>query len=316
MRDAHNRKMSKSLGNVIDPLDVINGITLKGLNDKLLTGNLPQSELKMATEFQKKDFPNGIPTCGADSLRFTLLSYVSESRSINLDVLRIEGYRKWCNKMWNTVRFAHKYTSNISKLPDISDIALEKLSPADMWILSKLNKCVFDMNKSFENYDFMSLTSSIYQFWTVNLCDFYIVSVSVFLFLYSTLLIRPLFASTKEMIKPVLSGKSSGGDSTEENTKTVLLYVINQVLKLLHPIMPYITEELYQRINTISSSDPTTSIMIQDYPTSLEVLERMDSNNFDLFVDDIRSIRSFLKNDTYKKIHSKFFLIFLSLKCY
>jgi valyl-tRNA synthetase len=105
VRDSHGRKMSKSLGNVIDPTDVINGITLGDLNAMLDNGNLGAKEVEKAKDGQRKDFPNGIPKCGADALRFTLLSYTSSGRDINLDVLRIEGYRKFCNKLWNGILF-------------------------------------------------------------------------------------------------------------------------------------------------------------------------------------------------------------------
>ena len=106
VRDAHGRKMSKSLGNVIDPLDVIQGISLQGLHDHLLNGNLDPREVEKAIQGQKTDFPNGIPECGTDALRFTLLAYTSSGRDINLDILRVDGYRKFCNKLWNATRFA------------------------------------------------------------------------------------------------------------------------------------------------------------------------------------------------------------------
>lgn len=113
VRDAHGRKMSKSLGNVIDPIDVINGCSLEALHAILEQGNLDAKEVEKAKQGfilfysgQKRDFPSGIPQCGADALRFTLLTYTSTGRDINLDVLRIEGYRKFCNKLWNAVKFA------------------------------------------------------------------------------------------------------------------------------------------------------------------------------------------------------------------
>merc|ERR1719354_443630 len=106
VRDAHGRKMSKSIGNVIDPLDVIEGISLADLQARLENGNLDTSELKKAQAGQAKDFPNGIPQCGTDALRFTLLAYTSFGRDINLDILRVDGYKKFCNKIWNATRFA------------------------------------------------------------------------------------------------------------------------------------------------------------------------------------------------------------------
>jgi valyl-tRNA synthetase len=107
IRDAHGRKMSKSLGNVIDPLDVIDGITLEELQTRLDQGNLDPKEVQKAKEGQKKDYPNGIPLCGTDALRFTLLAYTSSGRDINMDIKRVDGYSKFCNKLWNATRFAN-----------------------------------------------------------------------------------------------------------------------------------------------------------------------------------------------------------------
>lgn len=106
IRDAHGRKMSKSLGNVIDPVDVITGTSLDDLHAKLLDGNLDEKEVTKAKQGQKKDFPKGIPQCGTDALRFALCAYTSGGRDINLEILRVEGYRKFCNKLWNATKFA------------------------------------------------------------------------------------------------------------------------------------------------------------------------------------------------------------------
>jgi valyl-tRNA synthetase len=106
VRDAHGRKMSKSLGNVINPVDIIEGVALETLHEQLLAGNLDEKELVKAKDGQKKDFPKGIPQCGADALRFTLCNYTSAGQSVNLEVLRVEGYRHFCNKLWNATRFA------------------------------------------------------------------------------------------------------------------------------------------------------------------------------------------------------------------
>jgi valyl-tRNA synthetase len=109
VRDAHGRKMSKSLGNVIDPMDVINGISLEGLHQQLLDSNLDPREIEKAKAGQKQDFPNGIPECGTDAMRFALCSYMTQARDINLDILRVQGYRFFCNKLWNATKFALLY---------------------------------------------------------------------------------------------------------------------------------------------------------------------------------------------------------------
>lgn len=115
IRDAHGRKMSKSLGNVIDPMDVICGISLENLNKQLYESNLDPKEVNTAVAGQKQDFPNGIPECGADAMRFALCSYNLQSRDINLDILRVQGYRFFCNKLWNAVKFALMYFDGTSK---------------------------------------------------------------------------------------------------------------------------------------------------------------------------------------------------------
>lgn len=115
VRDAHGRKMSKSIGNVIDPMDVICGISLEELQNALLSSNLDEKELAKAMEGQKRDFPGGIPECGADAMRFALCSYNLQSRDINLDILRVQGYRFFCNKLWNAIKFALMYFDGTTK---------------------------------------------------------------------------------------------------------------------------------------------------------------------------------------------------------
>ncbi|TVU32076.1 hypothetical protein EJB05_23794 [Eragrostis curvula] len=175
IRDAHGRKMAKALGNVIDPVDVINSISLDDLQKKLEYGNLDPKELETAKEGQMKDFPNGIPECGTDALRFALISYTSQSDKINLDIKRVHGYRLWCNKLWNAVRFA------MSKLGDQymppAAIAVTSLPPICKWILSMLNKAVGKIVLSLEAYRFSEATSSIYSWWQYQLCDVFIEAI-------------------------------------------------------------------------------------------------------------------------------------------
>ncbi|XWS28128.1 hypothetical protein CRYUN_Cryun25bG0039100 [Craigia yunnanensis] len=154
IRDAHGRKMSKSLGNVIDPLEVINGISLEGLQKRLEEGNLDPNELATAKAGQVKDFPNGIAECGADALRFVLVSYTSQSDKINLDIQRVVGYRQWCNKLWNAVRFA------MSKLPD--DYAPPPtINPGTM--------------------PFSYAATSVYSWWQYQFCDIFIEAIKPYL---------------------------------------------------------------------------------------------------------------------------------------
>ncbi|RZB44078.1 Valine--tRNA ligase, mitochondrial 1 [Glycine soja] len=169
VRDAHGRKMSKSLGNVVDPIEVINGISLEGLHKRLEAGNLDPKELAIAIEGQKKDFPNGIDECGVDALRFALVSYTAQSDKINLDIQRVVGYRQWCNKLWNAVRFAMSklgddYIPPANLIPDVLPFSCK-------WILSVLNKTIFKTVKSLESFEFSQATTAVYSWWQYQLCD-------------------------------------------------------------------------------------------------------------------------------------------------
>jgi valyl-tRNA synthetase len=174
VRDAHGRKMSKSLGNVIDPIDVIEGITLENLQNRLKTGNLDPAEVQKAMNGQAKDFPNGIPECGTDALRFTLLAYSAFGRDINLDILRVDGYKKFCNKIWNATRFALLKLDNGFRPFETAKLT-GKESLADLGILNKLNNAIVETNQYLEQMNFMQATNTVYQFWWTELCDVYLV---------------------------------------------------------------------------------------------------------------------------------------------
>ncbi|KAL7302551.1 hypothetical protein TKK_0005187 [Trichogramma kaykai] len=165
VRDAHGRKMSKSLGNVIDPMDVIRGATLEDLHKQLEESNLDPKELKRAMEGQKKDYPSGIPECGTDALRFALCSYTSQGRDINLDILRVQGYRFFCNKLWNATKFALTYfgdgfkydEADHNKLPKENDNQLETVSGSNLWYLETLSEpCVLNsLNAYLKRYSYL-----------------------------------------------------------------------------------------------------------------------------------------------------------------
>ena len=234
VRDAHGRKMSKSLGNVIDPLDVIQGISLDGLQERLDQGNLDPKEVAKAKEGQKRDFPQGIPECGTDALRFALAAYCSQGRDINLNVLRVEGYRHFCNKLWNATKFGMTNLTGYvpAPLPPCSELASQ-----DRWILSKLQKAIGEANKGMQDYDFGTATTAIYSFFLYDLCDVYL-----------------------ELCKPVF-----GGDPTQaKGAQAVLYHCIEEGLRLLHPFMPFVTEELWQRLARRAGDE--RSIMISKYP--------------------------------------------------
>ncbi|KAI8927212.1 hypothetical protein BC831DRAFT_453206 [Entophlyctis helioformis] len=239
IRDAHGRKMSKSLGNVIDPYDIMEGITLERLLKRLETGNLDPRELVRASEAQRKDYPNGIPECGTDALRFGLLAYISGGRTILFDIQRVDGYRKFCNKIWNATRFALMKLGDDYK-PRSSATPTGKESLADKWILAKLNKAIKETNASMEQFNFMHATSTIYQFWLYDLCDVYL-----------------------EVCKGAIDNAAS--PEAKATAQDVLYTCLDQGLRLLHPMMPFVTEELFQRIPR-RAGDNTVTIMKAAYP--------------------------------------------------
>lgn len=244
IRDAHGRKMSKSLGNVIDPIDVINGICLDDLHKQLLDSNLDPKEVDKAKAGQKRDYPEGIPECGTDALRFALCAMCS-GRDINLDILRVQGYRFFCNKIWNATKFALTYLGDDFKAP-IDHKLIGNESPMDLWMLSRLSSAVTDSNKGFESYDFPLATTAIYNVWLYDLCDVYL-----------------------EHLKPIFASPSTPQD-TITTCKITLYRALDISLLLLAPFMPFITEELFQRLprpSELVQSKP--SIAIADYPTGL-----------------------------------------------
>lgn len=175
IRDAEGRKMSKSLGNVIDPIDIMQGISLQALNDKLMVGNLDPKELKTATRYQQTAFPQGIPECGADALRFSLVQYTTGGGDIAFDVKVMQGYRRFCNKVYQATKYV---LGKIDKdfVPQASSSKTGKESLAERWILHKFTIAARDINKALTDREFSKSTQIAYQYFYENLCDVYIVS--------------------------------------------------------------------------------------------------------------------------------------------
>ncbi|XP_067865559.1 valine--tRNA ligase [Heterodontus francisci] len=266
VRDTHGRKMSKSLGNVIDPLDVIFGITLEGLHAQLLDSNLDPVESERAKAGQKSDYPVGIPECGTDALRFALCAYTSQGRDINLDVNRILGYRHFCNKLWNATKFAIRGLGENFKPEDpVQDSSRGSL--IDRWLLSRLSHAVELCNRGFNQYDFPAVTTAIYNLWLYELCDVYL-----------------------ECLKPVFTGTDENAARVARN---VLYTCLDAALRLLSPFMPFITEELYQRLPRRSAQDPP-SITVTPYPECEEFCWRDEEldHNVEFVMSVIRAIRS------------------------
>ncbi|KAL1565985.1 Valine--tRNA ligase, mitochondrial 1 [Salvia divinorum] len=244
VRDAHGRKMSKSLGNVIDPLEVIQGVTLENLHKRLEEGNLDSKELKTAKEGQKKDFPDGIKECGADALRFALVSYTAQSDRINLDIQRVVGYREWCNKLWNAI--------------------------SCKWILSVLNKAVSKTVASLESYEFSDAATAVYSWWKYQLCDVFI-----------------------EVIKPYFAGNNPAFASARRSAQDTLWLCLDYGLRLLHPFMPFVTEELWQRLPSKIDSVRKESIVISEYPSVVKSWTNDDvESEMDMIESVVKSLRS------------------------
>eukprot|EP00924_Labyrinthula_sp_SR-Ha-C_P014164 snap_masked-scaffold_72-processed-gene-0.19-mRNA-1 protein AED:0.02 eAED:0.02 QI:0/-1/0/1/-1/1/1/0/1066 len=284
VRDRFGRKMSKSLGNVIDPLAVVNGATSKELEDTLRSGNLPTKEVEKALKGQQQEFPDGIPKCGADALRFGLLANIGQGRDVNLDIKNIFFQRKFCNKLWQVTRFSLLITDSLTEKNSL-DIKFErllelKLKERDVWILSELLDLLEAVDSSLKNYQFSDLTAQLMQFWLSKFCDVYV-----------------------ESIKPVVKR----GDEESEVCKIVTLLILDAGLKLFHPIMPFVTEELWQHLPTTRAlKGESNSIMTQEFPTiDLPLYSKLseklkqqknDSTSFTLADKIAHSMRS-LKSD-------------------
>ncbi|XP_062291672.1 valine--tRNA ligase, mitochondrial isoform X2 [Scomber scombrus] len=251
VRDKHGRKMSKSLGNVIDPLDVIHGVSLERLQEKVKEGNLDPREQMVAMEAQRKDFPKGIPQCGTDALRFALCSHKMQGEDISLSISQVLSCRHFCNKMWQTLRFT------LGVLGDSTTAvgALEETTPLssmDRWVCSRLYSTVAQCEHSFEAYELHTVTSALYSFWVHSLCDVYL-----------------------ECVKPVLVQQ----DDTEHSSRgrqvassSVLYHCVSVSLALLSPFMPFLTEELWQRLQPFRpGAAAPMSLCLQPYPRSSQL---------------------------------------------
>ncbi len=266
VRDSDGQKMSKSKGNVLDPIDLIDGITLEALVEKRTKGLM---QPKMAAKIEastRKQYPDGIPAFGTDALRFTFAALASTGRDVKFDLHRIEGYRNFCNKLWNASRFVLMNCED-QQVADKIDFAL--LPPTDKWILSRQQELTDLVHHDIQNYRFDLAAKALYEFTWNEFCDWYL-----------------------ELIKPVMF---SDNEDAKKQTRRVLLEVLENLLKLLHPIIPFITEEIWQSVAPKLGINNKT-IMLQSYPRSnndlVDVKSAAEIDWLKEFIAGVRKIRS------------------------
>lgn len=243
IRDAHGQKMSKSKGNVLDPIDLIDGIELEALVDKRVKGMMQPHLASNIAKQTRNDYPDGIPGFGADALRFTFAALASTGRDINFDLGRIEGYRNFCNKIWNAARFVLINTEGKDCGQDSMGFGSTEfeLSNADKWMVSQLQRSELKIEKAINKYRFDLAAQEIYDLVWNKYCDWYL-----------------------ELCKPVLNNQDSR-EALQVGTRRTLVAVLETILRLAHPIMPFITEEIWQRISLLAAKHGET-IMTQPYP--------------------------------------------------
>ncbi len=267
VRDSHGQKMSKSKGNVLDPLDLIDGIELEPLVAKRTTGLMQAHLAPKIEKATRKDFPDGIPAFGTDALRFTFAAMATNGRNINFDLARVEGYRNFCNKLWNAARYVLMNTEEQDCGQSNSQFTL---SIADKWILSCLQKTKANIAEAIAQYRFDLASQAIYEFTWNEYCDWYL-----------------------ELSKPVLMNPDSSEESLR-GTRHTLVNVLEEILRIAHPIMPFITEEIWQRVIALTENTGHT-IMLQAYPKSdkakIDASATEDMTWIKIFILGLRKIR-------------------------
>ena len=261
IRDSHGQKMSKSKGNVLDPIDLIDGVELETLVKKRTTGLMQPHMAPKIEKNIRKEFPGGIPAFGCDALRFTFAALATNGRDIRFDLGRIEGNRNFCNKLWNAARYV------LMSISDHEVTAVPQTSMADRWIVSRLNRMITAVRTHIDEYRLDLASHRLYEFIWNEYCDWYL-----------------------ELSKPVLQN----GSADERNaTRYTLLYVLERSLRTLHPMMPFITEEIWQRLKQPLGIE-AESIMLEAFPEAGDIDAQAEENIgwFQQVLQSIRNIRA------------------------
>ncbi|MBK1630186.1 valine--tRNA ligase [Thiohalocapsa halophila] len=260
VRDAQGNKMSKSKGNVLDPIDLIDGIELEPLVDKRTKGMMQPHLAEKIAQATRKEFPDGIPAYGTDALRFTFAALATTGRDIKFDLGRIEGYRNFCNKLWNASRYVLMNVGATSGGDDAVDVLDHRgkdaaptdagdieLSAADRWIRARLHRAIAQVRTAIDAYRFDLAAQAIYEFTWSELCDWYL-----------------------ELAKPVLTGEHAS-DAAKRGTRRTLVQTLETLLRLAHPFLPFITEEIWQKVKPLAPSPAGydgETIMLAPYPVA------------------------------------------------
>src|SRR5690606_24205870 len=243
VRDREGQKMSKSKGNVLDPLDIIDGISADALVAKRTTGLMKPGDAPKIEKATRKEFPDGIAAHGADPLRFTMAALAGPGRDIKFDLGRADGYRNFCNKLWNATRFVLMNTQDVESKAAGRDAALAPVTDAERWILSKLASATAQAHEHFASYRFDLLAQTLYEFAWNEYCDWFV-----------------------ELAKPALQGSDA---AAAQSTRHTLLVVLEALLRLLHPLIPFVTEELWRQVAPRLGIEGDT-ISLQAYPQAAD----------------------------------------------